>query len=383
MTIIPFKHTSTQFSALLSSRIGKGKQQALAIYRSLFRTGSISSSLSEFANAPNLYQQMVGILDTSTYPILTKVNDEKTVRFLIQTADGHKIETVLIPMNHGNTVCVSSQIGCKMGCSFCRTAKLGLIRNLTAAEIVQQVFITKFVLKAEIHNIVFMGMGEPLDNYDAVLQATNVLSDPNGLAIGARHITISTSGIVPAIVRIANEPSFNANLTVSLNAPNETLRSKLMPSRPESLKELYQSMKTYCTKRKKKVYVSYILIEGVNDSVSHADELCNFLKGLETRINLIPFNTHDKSRFSPSDTKQIFAFMQQIRSHNIPVLLRGEKGSSIQAACGQLAAGQLAAGQLAAGQLAAGQLAAEQLTAEQLTAKQLAACTPSDHQFPI
>jgi len=216
---------------------------------------------------------------------------------------------------------------------------MGFIRNLTVSEIIQQLFIAKFVLKKEVKNVVFMGMGEPLDNYEALLQAITIFSDQNGFAIGPRHITVSTSGISSAIHRIASLPSFPANLTLSLNAPNNTLRKKLMPSQgSESLQELHKAMQSYCLHRKKKVYVSYILIKEENDSLSHADELCSFLQGLKTRINLIPFNTHDKSQFEPSEPNKIEAFMQQIRSHGIRVLLRGEKGGSIQAACGQLAA---------------------------------------------
>ncbi len=336
MPIIPFEYTSSQFVDILSRHVGRGKEQALAIYRSLFREGS----LFEFANSKELYREMIGALDTSHYCVTTTVADGKNLRFLVETPDGHNIETVLIKMRHGYTICLSSQIGCQMGCSFCRTAKMGFIRNLTVSEIIQQLFIAKFVLKKEVNNVVFMGMGEPLDNYEAVLQAINILSDQNGLAIGPRHITVSTSGIPSAIYRIASLPSFHANLTVSLNTANNTLRKKLMPSQSlESLQELYQAMHSYYKQRKKKIYISYILIKGVNDSLSHADELCSFVQGLKTRINLIPFNTHDKSRFEPSESNQIKAFMQKIRSHGIRTLLRGEKGGSIQAACGQLAAG--------------------------------------------
>jgi len=339
MSVNPLEYTSSQFVDTLFCQVGRGKEQVMAVYRSLFRTGSISSSLPEFANAPKLQEEILDALDLSLYSVVTTIEKRETLRFLIETPDNHKIESVLIPMNHGCTICISSQIGCKMGCSFCRTAKLGLIRNLTVSEIIQQVFIARFVLKKEVNNVVFMGMGEPLDNCEAVLQAVNILSDQNGLAIGPRHITISTSGIPSAFHRLANMEEFHANLTLSLNAPNNALRERLMPSQgPESLEELHRAIRLYCTKKRKQIYISYVLIKGVNDSLSHADELCSFLQGIETKINLIPFNTHDKSHFRPPEPEQIEAFMQRIRFHGMKALLRSEKGGAIQAACGQLAA---------------------------------------------
>jgi len=331
----PFEYTSSQFVDTFS----KGKQQALALYRCLLREGSLRETLSSFANAPALYENMTSSLDLTTLHLDATYEEDSTIRFLTRTHDNHAVESVIIPMEHGDTLCVSSQIGCNMGCSFCRTARLGLTRNLSAAEIVQQLFIARFSLHRTISNVVFMGMGEPLDNYDAVVQASNILSDQNGFAIGAKHITVSTCGLIKPILALAKDPHFHSNLTVSINAPTDKLRARLMPSRRhETLSLLHNAIVTYMKTKKKKVYLSYILLDNINDSLEMADELITYIQGLDTRINLIPYNSFPGSAFKSPSEEKINTFLSYLRKRNVPVLLRGTKGDSINAACGQLAA---------------------------------------------
>ena len=301
------------------------------------RTGSISKDLPEFANAPRLFDQMVSLFDLSTYKITAVESDEHTSRFLLQSPDDHTIESVLISMHHGTTLCLSSQIGCRMRCSFCRTGQLGLIRNLQTKEIVLQLFTARFLLNKPVDNIVFMGMGEPFDNYDAVVEAARIFADPNGCNIGPRHITISTSGDIDGIYKFASEKKHVANLTVSLNAPNEKLRQQLMPStKKKTLHDLLRAMRAYCTQTEKLLYVSYVLIKGVNDDPKLADELAELLAGLPVRINLIPFNSFEEHTFQAPSQKTTDQFMNRLRTHAIPVFLRGKKGETIRAACGQL-----------------------------------------------
>ena len=224
-----------------------------------------------------------------------------------------------------------------MACAFCRTGQMGLLRNLSCEEIVQQLFSAIHVLKIPIQNIVFMGMGEPFDNFDAVLQAVKVLTDPLGFGIGMRRVTISTSGDIQGILRFANEKNLMPNLAVSLGAPTDAIRAKLMPHRRyEPLAALHESMRTYCTQRQRQILISYVLLSGINDDPSLADLLAAYLADLDVRVNIIPYNSFPSSRFSAPSPEAIHAFVDRLRSHHLPVVLRHERGSSIHAACGQL-----------------------------------------------
>jgi 23S rRNA (adenine2503-C2)-methyltransferase len=216
---------------------------------------------------------------------------------------------------------------------------MGLLRNLSAAEIVMQVFVARFILKASIRNVVFMGMGEPFDNYDQVMQAARVLNDPHGLAFGRNHVTVSTSGCIEGIYKLIEETAFRPNLAVSINAPNNLLRNKLMPvNRQHDMEALYKAMEAFCIKTKRQILIAYVLIQDFNDSFEHADELALYLEGLKhnVKINLIPYNPQSRDRYRPPSETQIDAFMMRLRQQGYYTLLRHTKGQKIMAACGQL-----------------------------------------------
>ena len=250
-------------------------------------------------------------------------------------SDKKSIETVLISEAKRKTVCISTQIGCALRCRFCATGMMGLKRNLTAGEIVEQVLSIIKDSNENITNIVVMGMGEPFHNYDNVMKAINIFSDENGLSIARKRITISTAGIVPAIKRYADEGN-KANLSISLNAVSDEKRKKLMPiGRTYPINDLISSVRYYTKKANKKVTFEYILIDGINDSVEDANKLAKLTGDISCKINLIPFNPIGNKYNRPSDEK-IDKFFRVLSSSNIQVNLRWSKGEDINAACGQL-----------------------------------------------
>jgi len=264
-----------------------------------------------------------------------------TTKTLSRLADGNLIETVLMRHRDGrNTVCVSSQAGCAMKCTFCATGKSGFKRNLTADEIVDQVLHYARLLKkddAHVANVVFMGMGEPMHNYDAVMEAVRTLNSEDGLEIGSRRISISTCGIVPGIHRLAVEP-LQLNLAISLHAPNEALRSKLMPvNAAYPLGRLMDAVRSYVEATNRRVLFEYLLIDGVNDTPELADELARLLAGNHLyHVNLIRF--HRTGGFSPSPRERRDAFLARLKARGISATHRVSFGEDIRAACGQLAA---------------------------------------------
>lgn len=328
-----FSHTEAEFTA----QFAKGKLFARDLYRQWFKKGALSLDEPAFIQAKACVDTIVASCDW-TLPEIAHVNAEgDTQKFLLKTYDGKMVESVCIPMKTLMTLCVSSQVGCRMGCTFCETGRMGLVRNLTAAEIVAQVFAARYILKQPIRNVVFMGMGEPFDNYDEVKQAIRILTDQNGLAIGMHSITVSTSGKVDAILRLAEETDIAPNLAVSVNAPNDLLRSKIMPhNRKENMAKLKEAIKSYSSRTGRQVLVAYVLMKGINDSLAHADELVEYVKDLDVKVNLIPYNAQSVDRFQMPDNEVVDAFAAHLRSHSIRVLLRRTKGRSIMAGCGQL-----------------------------------------------
>jgi 23S rRNA (adenine2503-C2)-methyltransferase len=329
--------TSGEYADAMRSLLGKGAEHARWIYQEWFRKGRISASHPGFRNAQRLLQS---IWENTSWDFL-KAHDSKcdgeTQKLVFRTRQGVEVESVVIPMEAGGTLCISSQAGCRMGCSFCETGRLGLLQNLSPQEIVSQAYFARHELKANFRNVVFMGMGEPFDNYDAVMQAFRVLQDPCGLDIGARHITISTSGRVEEMRRLAEERGPTPNLAVSINAPFDELRSRLMPiNRRHSLKDLYQAMLYYNRRLGRSILAAYILIGGVNDQLEHAQVLADYLAGLDVKINLIRYNPQSRDRFQPSPLEQIAHFKQHLITRGFQVLVRGVKGDQIMAACGQL-----------------------------------------------
>lgn len=321
----------------MTTSLGKGRIHAGLIYEEFYRTGKITGKDPAFNNAQGILREFFERIDTSYLHVCVEKNDGETKKFLLKTADHLEVESVVIPMQAGGTLCISSQVGCRMGCAFCETGRMGLLRNLTTEEIISQVFVARHVLGYPIRNIVFMGMGEPFDNYDAVMQAARILMDAKGFAFGRNHVTISTSGVVSAIQKFTYEQGPKPNLAVSINAPDDASRNRLMPvNRKYMMNQLYQVMQEYNQITGLDILTAYVLLKDVNDSVDDADRLAEYLKGLNVKINLIPYNPQTRDRFARPDDQTIELFRQRLRSYGYQTLLRHTKGKDIMAACGQL-----------------------------------------------
>jgi len=274
----------------------------------------------------------------SALKTVKKLTDpDSTIKYLFELSDGCRIESVLLFDDSRKTLCVSTQTGCKMNCSFCATAKVKFKRNLTASEIVDQITqATKD--NGKINNVVFMGMGEPLDNYDNLVKAVKILKSKSGQNIGARRITLSTAGLAPAITKLADE-SLNTRLAISLNAPNDALRNKIMPiNKTYPLKILFDALRFWQAKSKIRITFEYVLIKGLNDSYDCAESLCKLIKPFKSNVNLIEYNPHPHCELKPSSLKTIENFKQILTDHGIETATRLKKGVKIQAACGQLTA---------------------------------------------
>ena len=258
-----------------------------------------------------------------------------TKKYLFDVLDGNAIETVLMQYHHGKTICVSSQIGCKMGCKFCASTGIKFIRNLTSGEIVEQVLAVEQDIGDKISNVVFMGIGEPFDNYDNVMKAIKILNNQKGLNIGARHISISTSGIVPMIYKFADEEG-QCTLSISLHATNDEKRSKMMPiNNRYNIKELMEACKYYINKTNKRISFEYALAKDNNDNLEDAKELVKLLKGMLCHVNLIPINKIENGSFTKSSNENIIKFRDYLNENGIVATIRRELGSDIDAACGQ------------------------------------------------
>ncbi|MBN1804734.1 MAG: 23S rRNA (adenine(2503)-C(2))-methyltransferase RlmN [Sedimentisphaerales bacterium] len=269
---------------------------------------------------------------------LNKLTDkDRTTKYVFELTDSCRIETVLLFDGKRKTLCVSTQAGCKMGCEFCATGKIKFQRNLSAGEIVDQINIVQ-ADTGRISNIVFMGMGEPLENYDNVVRAVEILNNPKGKNIGIRHITVSTCGIIPAIKKLTDE-DLHPRLAISLNAPTDDLRNRLMPiNKKYPIAKLLDAVRTYQLKTKDRVTFEYVLIKGVNDSQLHAGQLVKLLRPVKCNVNLIEYNPHAGCKFEGSTRKDMSRFAKVVREAGIENTIRLKKGSNICAACGQLGA---------------------------------------------
>ena len=278
---------------------------------------------------------------TTLSTIVKQESKDGTIKFLFQLQDGYSIETVLMRHEYGNSVCVTTQVGCRIGCTFCASTLGGLKRHLLAGEIVEQVVKVQQTLDEvgeRVSHIVIMGIGEPFDNYDAMMNFLKVINHDKGLNIGARHITVSTSGIVPKIYEFADE-QLQINFAVSLHAPNQEARQKLMPiARAYKLDELMEAVRYYTKKTGRRVSFEYGLMSGENDSVEIAEELSKLIKGIKCHVNLIPVNYVPERDYVRTSRSQIFAFEKTLKKNGINVTIRREQGSDIAAACGQLRA---------------------------------------------
>ncbi len=264
-----------------------------------------------------------------------------TTKYLLELQDGNIIESVLMKYIHGYTACISSQIGCKMGCSFCASMIAGFRRDLTAGEMLGQILSIQRDSGVKIGNVVIMGIGEPFDNYDNVLKFLKLAHDPDGLNIGYRHMTVSTCGLVPEIIRFSDE-NMQVNLAISLHAPNDRIREKIMPiGRKYCIDKIIEACKIYTEKTKRRITFEYALIEGVNDSSDNALELVSRLRGLLCHINLIPVNSVQGTGYRQSGRRHIDEFAALLTKRGIETTIRRELGSDINAACGQLRRSEL------------------------------------------
>ncbi len=303
--------------------------------------GKYVTAIDEMTNLSKDLRQQLSEKAGIFYPEVVgrQTSSDGTEKFAYRTHDGHVIESVLIPDGDHWTVCVSSQVGCSMGCRFCYTARLGFKRNLTVGEIVAQIICPRRTFpERHIRNVVFMGMGEPLLNYDNVIKAIRIITDNRGPDFSTRRITVSTCGIVPGIEKLSDE--LPIGLAVSLNSSTDEQRSYLMPINKKYPQELLlATLKKYPLANRRRITIEYVLLGGVNDSVADARRLVRLLHGIKVKVNLIPFNPWPGSELQAPTADAVQAFEDVLRDSPLTVMLRREKGKDILAACGQLAGG--------------------------------------------
>ena len=295
------------------------------------------TSFEEMSDLPRALREQLAQTFHITAPTVARKQESRldgTVKYLWELADGNCIETVLMQYHHGNTVCISSQVGCRMGCAFCASTIAGKVRDLTPSEMLDQVLFTQLDSGREISNIVLMGIGEPLDNMDTVLRFLTLVNHPKGLNIGMRHISLSTCGVIPGIRRLA-ELQLQLTLSVSLHAPDSETRSRIMPvNRAYDVEELFRACHDYFDKTGRRISFEYAMIDGVNDHDWQAELIAKKLKGMPGHVNLIPLNDVVESPYKPS--RRIGAFQQKLESLGVTATVRRSLGGDIDASCGQL-----------------------------------------------
>lgn len=315
--------------------IGEKKFKAIQVFEWLY--DKRVTSLNQMTNIKNtVKEKLEKDFSMDMIEIVRKQEDDLTKKYLFKLKDDNYIEAVLMHHDYGVSVCVSSEVGCNMGCAFCESGRLKKVRNLLPYEMVEQILLIEKDIKMRISSVVIMGIGEPLDNYDNVLDFIKIINDPKGIAIGARHITLSTCGLIPKIKDLANE-SLQINLAISLHAPNREIRNKLMPvNKVYNISDLIGAIKEYIAKTNRRVTIEYVMLDNINDSIECAIELATLLKGMNVYVNLIPYNETNHLELKKSKKEQILKFYDTLKKNNINVTIRREFGSKIDAACGQL-----------------------------------------------
>lgn len=321
--------------------LGEPKFRAKQIFEGVY-SGKKISEISNISKA--LKEKLLERFVDTPISLHTKlIGKDGTIKYVYKLADNNIVEGVFMSYKYGNTLCVSTQVGCRMGCKFCASTLGGLIRNLTAGEILAQVlFVNRDnggdLKNRKVTNVVLMGSGEPLDNYDNVIKFFNLVSAENGINISQRNISLSTCGLVPQIRQMA-ELNLQITLTISLHAPNDEMRKKIMPiANKYSLKELIDAVKFYFNKTKRRIVFEYSLISGENDSFYCADELSKLLKGLACHVNLIPLNEVKERGMTGTNRKKAYAFADRLEKNGISATVRRTMGADIEGACGQLRA---------------------------------------------
>jgi 23S rRNA (adenine2503-C2)-methyltransferase len=336
-----FSMTCAEVAAEISRSYGKGDFHAAALCREIFKKGhSLRSfkNIPEFLASPSLARQLARKVQFPACRI-SGMQEDGVLKFVTVLGDGNSIESVIIPARDRATLCVSSQAGCRMGCAFCATGMQGFVRDLSAEEIVWQVFAARFVLKRHIDNIVFMGMGEPFDNFDNVIQAVRVMSDQRGLDIAQSKITISTAGHAEGIGKLAKAGMPKLRLAVSINAADDGLRGALMPiNKKYPLGALKEALLAFPLCKKGVFFIEYVLLSGINDSREMAGKLARYVEGLPVRVNVITYNPNASLPYLPPSSKQVKQFCDWLVEDHVFVRKRKSQGLDILAACGQLKA---------------------------------------------
>lgn len=316
-------------------KFGENKAKAKIIFKEIYQ-----NNIENFSDIKQLNSRIIEYFNNAfTINIINcknTVNSQTSSKTLFELNDGNLIEAVLMRQKYGNSVCISTQVGCNMGCSFCESGRLKKIRNLTCGEMVAQVLALQKLHDIKISNISIMGIGEPLDNYEQVVKFIEIMTSPFGLAIGTRRITLSTCGVVPTMYDYADRDYPNS-LAISLHAPNNQLRNSLLPiNKAYPLEKLRPAMEYFAKNCNRKVMVEYIMIDKVNDSIQHAKELADYIGDLRCTVNLIPYNQTSNSEYKRSEKQQIMDFYNILKQNKICVTMRREFGESIDGACGQL-----------------------------------------------
>ena len=325
--------TLEELTAWLKER-GEPAFRAKQIFRWLYRGVRSFDEMTDLSKALREKLKETCVLTPPQVARKQVSAQDGTIKYLWELADGNCVESVLMRYQHGNTVCISCQVGCRMGCAFCASTLAGKVRDLTPAEMVDQVLFTQLDSGAEVSNIVLMGIGEPLDNFDTVMKFLTLVNSPEGLNIGMRHISLSTCGLVEQIDKLA-QYRLQLTLSVSLHAPDDETRSKIMPvNRGIGVERLMESCRRYFQTTGRRISYEYAMIDGVNDADWQADLLARRLRGAPAHVNLIPLNEVEESPLRPS--RRVAAFQRRLEGHGITVTVRRKLGGDIDASCGQL-----------------------------------------------
>lgn len=316
--------------------IGENPAKAAILFDYIYRRNGGNITPPQFSERVN--KQLSRDFTIQLPEVVERLESEDTAKLLLKLSDGEFVETVLMRQHFGGSVCVSTQVGCAMGCAFCQSGRLKRRRNLLAEEMVGQVLAIQREFNVRITNVSVMGIGEPFDNFDNVRRFCEILTAPKGLEIGEKHITVSTCGLVPEIYKYA-DLSHPCNLAISLHAPNDELRSELMPiNRRYPLSELIKAAEYFSVKANRRVTLEYIMLDGMNDLPEHAQQLAELIGERSFYVNIIPYNPTESDEFRKSTHESIMAFYDVLKKNRIGVTMRREFGSELKAACGQLSA---------------------------------------------
>ena len=332
---LPFENLENYFES-----INEKKYRATQLYDYLYKKRTYN--LDSMTNiSKELRDKLSKEFDFSFIEIIKKQVDTDVKKYLFKLQDGNLIESVLMYHNYGISLCVSSQVGCNMGCKFCESGRLKKVRNLETYEIVEQLLLIESDIKDRITHVVVMGIGEPFDNYDNVMNFIRIITSNKGIDLGSRHITVSTCGVIPGIEKFMQEFK-QVNLAISLHAPNDEIRNKIMPiSKVYKLSDLMNTLKKYQNTTNRRITFEYIMLENINDSIDCAKELANLIKNVNGYVNLIPYNETENIEFKRTKKVQILAFYDILKKSGINVTIRKEFGGKVDAACGQLRAKSL------------------------------------------